>query len=89
MNWNGGEGKNIACDMAQEIFNRVSKDIVKGMGANKTPKAMMRASKAAAGVDQIVKKVNEVSNIKPASQVHTHKETSNEEVMMFQDLRKL
>ena len=50
---------------------------------------MMRASKAAAGVDQIVKRVNEVSNIKPASQSHTHKETSNEEVMMFQDLRKL
>ncbi|CAB3983666.1 Hypothetical predicted protein [Paramuricea clavata] len=75
--------------MGQEICNRVSKDIVKEMRANKTPKAMMRASKAAAGVDQIVKRVNEVSNIKPASQSYTHKETSNEEVMMFQDLQKL
>jgi hypothetical protein len=81
--------ENIVCDMAQEICNRVGKDVVRGMGANKTPKAMMKASKAAAGVDQILKRVIEVSNIKPASQLHTHKETSNEEVMMFQDLRKL
>ena len=26
VNWNGGEGKNIACDMAKEICNRVSND---------------------------------------------------------------
>ncbi len=29
VNWNGGQGMNIACDMAQEICNRVSKDVVK------------------------------------------------------------
>ena len=36
VNWHGGKGRNIACDMAQEICNRVSKDTVKGMGPNKT-----------------------------------------------------
>ena len=64
VNWHGGEGNNIACDMAQEICNRVSKDIVKAMGANKTQKAMIRASKAAAGVQQIVEVCNKVSGIK-------------------------
>ena len=58
--------------MAQEVCNRISKDTVKGMGANKTPKAMMWASKAAAGVHLIVKQVNDVSGIKPISQVHAH-----------------
>ena len=89
VNWNGGKGNNIACDMAQEICNRISKDLVKSMGANKTPKAMMRASKAAAGVHLIVKQVNEVSGIKPTSQVHAHKESSGKVIMMFKDLKKL
>ena len=89
VNWHGGEGKNIACDMAQEICNRVSKDVVKAMGPNKTQKAMERASKAAAGVQQIVKRVNEVSDVKRASHVHTHESMSEDEVMMVQDLRKI
>ena len=59
VNWNGGQGKNIACDMAQEICNTVSKDVVRGMGANKTTHAMVRASKAAAGVYQIVKGIDD------------------------------
>ena len=45
VNWNGGQGMNIACDMAQGICNKVSKDVVKGMGANKTTKAMVRVSR--------------------------------------------
>ena len=41
VNWHGGEGKNIANDAAQEICNDSSKDVVKGMGANKTTKAIL------------------------------------------------
>ena len=89
VNWNGGAGRNMACDMAQEICNKVSKDIVKSMGPNKTEKSMMRASKAAAGVHQIIQKVNEVTHVKPASKAHTHKDSSDEEAMMLQDIRKL
>ena len=54
INWHGGLSKNITCDMAQEICNRVSKEVVRETGPNKTPKAMTRASKAAAGPQQIV-----------------------------------
>ena len=89
VNWNGGKGNKIACDMAQEVCNRISKDTVKGMGANKTPKAMIWASKAAAGVHLIVKQVNDVSGIKPTSQVHAHEESSGEVIMMFKGLRQL
>jgi hypothetical protein len=64
VNWNGGQGMNIACDMAQEICNRVSKDVVKGMGADKTTKAMVRASRAAASVKQIVQAMDKASDIK-------------------------
>ena len=83
--YNGGAGRNTACDMAQEICNGVSKDIVKGMGPNKMEKSMRRASKAAAGMHQMAQKVNEVTNVKPTSRVHTHKDSS-EEAMMLQDI---
>jgi hypothetical protein len=51
------KGRNSACNMAQEICNQISKDVVKAIGLNKTQKAMERASKAAAGVQQIVKRL--------------------------------
>ena len=57
INWHGCLGKNITCDMAQEICYRVSK-VVREMGPNKTPKAMTRASKAAAGLRQIVQRMS-------------------------------
>jgi prophage antirepressor-like protein len=50
--------------MAQEIFNRVSKDVVKAMGLSRTQKAIERASKAAAGAQLIVKRLNKVSDVK-------------------------
>ena len=89
VNWHGGKAANISCDMAQEICNRVSKDVVKAMGPNKTPKAMERASKAAAGVQQIVKRLNKVSDLKKVSQAHIHKSVNEDETMMVQDLRKI
>ena len=89
VNWNGGQGKNIACDMAQEICNRVSKDVVRGMGANKTTKAMVRASKAAAGVHQIVKGIDDALKIHEVSKVHSKRCSNEDDMSMLQDLRKL
>ena len=89
VNWRGGQGRNIACDMAQEICNRVSKDVVRGMGPNKIAKAMTRASKAAAGVQQIIRRVNDQSDVKRASQVHSHKSSEIDELMMVKNLRKI
>ena len=53
VNWQGGEGKNIANDAAKEICNDSSKDVVKGIGMNKTTKAILRASQSGAGVLEI------------------------------------
>ena len=69
--WHGGKGRDIACDMAQEIFNKLSKDVVKVMGLNKKQKAIERASKAAAEVQLIVGRLNKVSDVKRISQ-RTH-----------------
>ncbi len=89
VNWNGGQGKNIACDMAQEICNRVSKDVVRGMGPNKTKKAMVRASKAASGIHKVVSAMNDALEIHEGSKRHRKKSSSEDEMLMLQDLRKL
>ncbi len=89
VNWNGGQGKNVACDMAQEICSRVSKDVVKGMGTNKTEKAMIRASKTAAGVFQIVRAMNGSLQIHDVSNTHSKKSLCEDEMLLLDDLRKL
>ena len=89
INWHGGLGKNIACDMAQEICNRVSKGVVREMGPNKIPKAMTRASKAAAGLQQIVQRMSNTLHLKNVSHVHSHSSSKEDEMLMVSDLRKL
>ena len=89
VNWVGGEGKNIECDAAQEICNRTSKNVVMGMGANKTPAAIIRASKSAAGVQQIVSKFDKNASIHKQSQRHTTRSSDEDQNIIIKDLRKL
>ncbi|XP_028418118.1 uncharacterized protein LOC114543248 [Dendronephthya gigantea] len=50
VNWKGGAGKNIEIDLFQENRNCEMKKLIGAMGANKTDKAISRASKASGGV---------------------------------------
>ena len=49
-NWRGGSGNNLEIDLLQENRNRDLKKLIKNMGANKSNKAIDRASKAVGGV---------------------------------------
>ena len=49
-----GEKKNIEIDLLQENINADLKKMIKNMGANKTDKAIVRASKSVGGLRQIV-----------------------------------
>ena len=46
INVHGVPGKNIAADLHMEHLNRVCKEAIKGLGANKTPKAISRIGNA-------------------------------------------
>ena len=46
VNWRGGAGNNMEDDMAQEIFNRLSKSVVQRMGPNKTFESISKVCKA-------------------------------------------
>ena len=45
VNWSGGYGKNVEIDLFQENRNKDMKSMIKSMGANKSEKAIQRASK--------------------------------------------
>ena len=61
-NWRGGEGNNIEDDLGQEICNRMSKKIVKRIGANKSISTISRVCKATNGIRDILTQFdNEIS----------------------------
>lgn len=54
VNWKGGASKNIEIDLLQKNMNKDIKKSIKGMGANKTDKAIENASCAAGGQHKVV-----------------------------------
>ena len=49
-NWRGGLGHNMEDDLAHEITNRISKNIVKRMRPNKTIDSISKVCKSASGI---------------------------------------
>ena len=89
VNWCGGYGKNVEIDLFQENRNKDMKSMIKSMGANKSEKAIHRASKAAGGVRQIVDAFEKQVFIHKKSSSHSHKSSSQDEKIVMKDLRSL
>lgn len=86
VNWKGGKNKNIEIDLLQENRNRDLKGLIKSMGANKTEKAIQRASKAAGGVRKIVDAFEQEVSIRKKSTSHSHKSSMEDEKIISGDL---
>ena len=89
VNWKGGIGRNIEIDLFQENRNCEMKKLIRSMGANKTERAIERASKASGGVAEIVEAFQEQVNICKKSGSHTHKSSAEDEKVISKDLRSL
>ena len=89
VNWSGGEGKNVEIDLFQENRNKDMKEMIKAMGANKSEKAINRASKAAGGVKKIVEAYEKQVSLRRKSTSHTHKSSAADEKMIMAALRSL
>ncbi|XP_028403253.1 uncharacterized protein LOC114525978 [Dendronephthya gigantea] len=89
VNWRGGIGRNIEIDLFQENRNCEMKKLIRSMGANKTERAIERASKASGGVAKIVEAFEEQVNISKKSGSHTHKSSTEDEKVISRDLRGL
>ena len=89
MNWKGAAGKNIEIDLFQENRNCEMKKLIRSMGANKTEKAITRASQAEGGVSKIVDSFKEQVKLLNRSSSHTHKSSEDDEKNICRDLRGL
>ena len=87
-NWKGGSAKNIEIDL-QENRNKDLKNLIKGMGANKTSNAIERASRAAGGVRHIVENFDNNVSLNIQSSAHTHRSSEADEAKILADLRQL
>jgi hypothetical protein len=89
INWRGGKGKNIEDDMAQEISNRLSKNIVQRMGPNKTLNSISKVCKATNGIKQVVEQFDGTVGIHKVSVQYTTQDSMAYEKEMVADLVKL
>lgn len=88
-NWRGGAGNNIEDDMAQEIFNRLSKSVVQRMGPNKTFKSISKVCKATNGIKEVKEQFDATAGIHQTSVKHTTRESLKDEKEMVADLVQL
>ena len=91
VNWSGGDRNNVEINtFFQENRNKDMKAMIKAMGANKSEKAISRASKAVGGVKKIVEaNEKQVPLRRKSSSHHTHKSSAADEKMIMADLRSL
>ena len=87
VNTSAKAGANKSADMQQEINIRTVKTVLKGIGAGKTPKALLRASKAAPAINRMAAVFQEGSGIKPPPSIFSHyKKNQVEDAMTVRQL---
>ena len=86
VNWKGGAGNNIDIDLFQENRNCEMKKLITAMGANKTEKAIGRASKASGGVAKISEAFEKQVKMHQKLTAHSHKSAADDEQLISKDL---
>ncbi|KAK3083045.1 hypothetical protein FSP39_012508 [Pinctada imbricata] len=76
VNRKGGVGKNVEADLVQEHFVRNQKELIRGLGANKTDKAILRVTGAANAISHILEDLD--TNLKIPTRRGHHSPDSNE-----------
>ena len=79
----GGEGKNVANDLEEEHFVQFDKKLLKGMGAQKTYKAVERATKAACGLRKIQENFDNKTGVHPPSTTHSYLNANKDQTDMI------
>ena len=71
VNYQGGTGKNIPCDLHNEHVNRCVKGIINNMGANLTEKAVRQAGQSVTMIGDIVSNFDKCSGVPSVSSAHS------------------
>ena len=70
VNTHGAPGRNIPGDLYMEHLNRVAKDAIRGLGANKTERAIERVGKAIGTLAPLLESFDQKVNVKDVSGSH-------------------
>ena len=71
VNTRGKPGKNIPCDLHMEHMNRIVKNAVRGLGANKAENAIVRTGKCVNTIAELLTAFDEDNGIKTPSSHHS------------------
>ena len=94
MKWNrfintkGKRGTNISADLHVEHLNRICKDAVNHLGANKTPKAVTRIGKVVGVVSNTLDHYDEVTGVNHGFDEHTRRSDKEDLNLVLKELSK-
>ena len=88
VNLGKGQGKNVEIDLLQENMNRDPKKPLKNMGANKTDRAIERASKAVGRGRKIIENFDMQMSITPKSTQQCQQSSLTDEIKILKDFKK-
>ena len=86
INTQGCQGANISADLHVEHLNRICKEAIQHLGANKSPVAVKRIGKVAGIVSETLHHFDEVSGINHGSGRHTRKSDDTDLKMVLTEL---
>ena len=69
-NWTGGKTRNIEDDLAQEVYNNISKNAVKHLGRNKSIETIDRKYRDTSGIKEIRDNFDGTTKIHKSSTRH-------------------
>ena len=93
MKWNrfinihGIQGRNIPCDLHMEHMNRICKNAVYGLQANKTPSAIVRIGKSLGPLTDILLEFDDMNDVSAPSGAHHRPSITKERDMMIKVLQ--
>ena len=88
INTHGRPGKNISCDLYMEHLNRLLKDAIKALGANKTTKAIDRVGKCIAPLDELLDRFDTAYDYSSQSDHHKIPKANKDITIMLEQLHK-
>ena len=88
INAHGGAGNNVPADLHMEHLNRVLKDGIKGLGANKTDRAITRLGKCINSIDDVLNTFDEDHQVRHTSGYHTEASAKKDIEVIMEELTK-
>ena len=86
VNTHGKKGKNIPCDLHMEHLNRIVKNGIHGLGANKAEKAMVRVGKCVDSISDVLTTYDDELGINAPSGQHTIASQQKDLDLVIQEL---